>query len=185
MFLMSQGGHDVPPADVRRRFRRSRERFLADYLPLADEWAVWDTTTLPFTLMADSRTHRPEDGRALLEAPPFRESPPQDWSEIIRLCFEASRSATAKKLAYYKRMGIKVTPQMTLAPRSPNARDGQNNDLGASSVRSLVGRGCQNLDTLEKVKAPLASPRGAGGVSTLRVGAPWLRAAGMAKRLAG
>ncbi len=28
----------------------------------------------------------------------------------------ASRSATEKMLDYYKRMGIRVTPQMTLAP---------------------------------------------------------------------
>lgn len=113
---VSQGGHDVAPADIRRRFRRSRERFLADYLPLADEWGVWDNSTPPIALMADSRTHRPEDVKALLESPPFRESPPEDWSEMIRLCFEASRAATAKKRAYYKRMGIRVTPQMTLAP---------------------------------------------------------------------
>ena len=35
----------------------------------------------------------------------------------------AGRVATAKMLDYYKRMGIKVTPQMTLAPeRKPRAR---------------------------------------------------------------
>jgi hypothetical protein len=32
------------------------------------------------------------------------------------MVLEASRVATAKMLDYYKRMGIHVTPQMTLAP---------------------------------------------------------------------
>jgi hypothetical protein len=32
---------------------------------------------------------------------------------------EAGRVATEKMLDYYKRMGIKVTPQMTLAPEKP------------------------------------------------------------------
>ncbi|MGI8605531.1 MAG: AAA family ATPase [Verrucomicrobiales bacterium] len=34
------GGHDVPEEDVRRRFERSRQHFVEDYLPLADEWNV-------------------------------------------------------------------------------------------------------------------------------------------------
>jgi hypothetical protein len=32
------------------------------------------------------------------------------------MVLEASEAATAKMLDYYKRMGIRVTPQMTLAP---------------------------------------------------------------------
>ncbi len=31
------GGHHVPEEDVRRRFDRSRQHFMEDYLPLADE----------------------------------------------------------------------------------------------------------------------------------------------------
>jgi hypothetical protein len=38
---------------------------------------------------------------------------PSDTSAIV---LEASRVATAKMLDYYKRMGIRVTPEMTLAP---------------------------------------------------------------------
>jgi len=37
-------------------------------------------------------------------------------SEMSKIVLEASRVATAKMLDYYKRMGIKVTPEMTLAP---------------------------------------------------------------------
>lgn len=43
-----QGGHAVAPADVVRRFSRSRENFLHVYRNLADKWAVYDNSgTLP------------------------------------------------------------------------------------------------------------------------------------------
>lgn len=38
---------------------------------------------------------------------------PSNMNEIV---LEASRVATEKMLDYYKRMGIRVTPEMTLAP---------------------------------------------------------------------
>ena len=38
---------------------------------------------------------------------------PSNTSAIV---LEAGRVATAKMLDYYKRMGIRVTPEMTLAP---------------------------------------------------------------------
>jgi ribosomal protein L16/L10AE len=38
---------------------------------------------------------------------------PDNMTEMV---LEASEAATAKILDYYKRMGIRVTPQMTLAP---------------------------------------------------------------------
>jgi predicted ABC-type ATPase len=37
------GGHDVPIADIRRRFKRSREHLVEDYLPLATRWVIWDS----------------------------------------------------------------------------------------------------------------------------------------------
>lgn len=39
-----QGGHDIPEADVRRRFVRSVENFDALYKPLADEWELYDNS---------------------------------------------------------------------------------------------------------------------------------------------
>jgi hypothetical protein len=39
-----------------------------------------------------------------------------NMSEMSRIVLEASRMATEKMLDYYKRMGIRVTAQMTLAP---------------------------------------------------------------------
>ena len=37
------GGHDVPAADVRRRFERSLRNLHLKYLPLAWEWRTWRT----------------------------------------------------------------------------------------------------------------------------------------------
>jgi len=39
---VKQGGHDVPKADVRRRFQRSWDNFWAIYRPMADVWTVYD-----------------------------------------------------------------------------------------------------------------------------------------------
>jgi predicted ABC-type ATPase len=47
-----QGGHNVPRADVQRRFARSWRNFQEDYRPLADLWAVYDNSTRPAKLIA-------------------------------------------------------------------------------------------------------------------------------------
>lgn len=39
-----KGGHDVPEADVRRRFRRSMENFLNHYRVLANSWILFDNS---------------------------------------------------------------------------------------------------------------------------------------------
>ena len=39
------GGHDVPPDVIRRRFGRSLNNFFHLYLPLADEWALFDNSS--------------------------------------------------------------------------------------------------------------------------------------------
>ena len=44
---VKQGGHDVPAADVRRRFIRSWRNFEAVYLPLCDAWWLYDATSYP------------------------------------------------------------------------------------------------------------------------------------------
>lgn len=52
----------------------------------------------------------------MLDSSKVQETPPHEMSEGVRLGLEAGRRATAKMLDYYRRMGIRVTPQMTLAP---------------------------------------------------------------------
>lgn len=44
---VSLGGHDVPPDIVRRRYGRSVSNFFHLYMPLADEWTVFDNSTVP------------------------------------------------------------------------------------------------------------------------------------------
>lgn len=46
-----QGGHDVPRADVRRRFTRSWQNFQNHYRPLADAWAIYDNSNRPPKLL--------------------------------------------------------------------------------------------------------------------------------------
>jgi predicted ABC-type ATPase len=113
---VTHGGHHVPEDDVRRRFERSRKHFIEDYLPLADEWGLWDNQSPPALQIADSATHSTEQLIAMLNATTLQEAPQREMSEMSKMVLEASRVATAKMLDYYKRMGIRVTPQMTLAP---------------------------------------------------------------------
>ncbi len=110
------GGHDVPEEDVRRRFDRSRRHFLESYLPLADEWVLWDNAEPPHQRMADSSTHTVFQLHDMLDANRLQELPPYQMSEMVRIGLEASRVATEKMVDYYRRMGINVTPEMTLAP---------------------------------------------------------------------
>jgi hypothetical protein len=51
----------------------------------------------------------------MIEPSTLQESPPREMSEMSRIVLEAGRIATEKMLDYYKRMGIRLTPQMTLA----------------------------------------------------------------------
>ena len=113
------GGHDVPEADVRRRFERSRRHWLEDYLPLADEWGAWDNQTPPAIQIASSETHTIEDLHAMLDSHKLQETSPGELSEMAKVVLEASRVATEKMLDYYRRMDIEVTPEMTLAPERP------------------------------------------------------------------
>jgi predicted ABC-type ATPase len=48
-----QGGHDVPQADVVRRFSRSWENFQAIYRPLADSWAIYENSGSPPQLLEE------------------------------------------------------------------------------------------------------------------------------------
>jgi predicted ABC-type ATPase len=52
-----QGGHHVPAADIRRRFRRSMSHLVDDYLPLTTRWAIWDSRELPVKRLAISSNH--------------------------------------------------------------------------------------------------------------------------------
>lgn len=99
-----------------RRYERSLRHLLDDYLPLADEWGAWDNRNPPALEIASHETHTLPGLRELLTSNKVMEKNPVIPSDTSAIVLEASRVATAKMLDYYKRMGIRVTPEMTLAP---------------------------------------------------------------------
>lgn len=113
------GGHHVPEEDVRRRFERSVRHFRDDYLPLADEWGLWENAAPPPRMIADNESHTVQQVYDMITNTKLQESPPTTKSAMSEIVLEAGRVATAKMLDLYARMRIKVTPQMTLAPDSP------------------------------------------------------------------
>jgi len=113
------GGHHVPEEDVRRRFERSMRHFLHDYLPLADEWGLWENGVPPAVKIADETTHTIQQIHGMFTTTKVQETPQTTNCAMSEMVLEASRVATAKMLDLYARMGIKVTPHMTLAPDSP------------------------------------------------------------------
>jgi predicted ABC-type ATPase len=52
-----EGGHHVPAEDIRRRFARSIQHLLNDYASLTNKWFLWDNSTPPAKLLAESATH--------------------------------------------------------------------------------------------------------------------------------
>jgi len=63
---VKQGGHHVPAADIRRRFKRSLVHLVDDYLPLATRWAIWDSRSLPAKRLAISGVNAIESVRTLI-----------------------------------------------------------------------------------------------------------------------
>jgi predicted ABC-type ATPase len=63
---VQKGGHNVPASDVRRRFGRSLNRLIHDYLPLVDRWLIWDNRSFPARQIANSSTHSIEELNVLL-----------------------------------------------------------------------------------------------------------------------
>ena len=61
-----KGGHAVPEPDIRRRYGRSLEHLLADYLPLAHVWSIWDNESSPPILLADSTRYTVDAVETLL-----------------------------------------------------------------------------------------------------------------------
>ncbi len=55
---VSRGGHDVPEAVVRRRFKRSMQNFLGQYRQLADRWMLFDNSGESPVLIASKKDKR-------------------------------------------------------------------------------------------------------------------------------
>jgi predicted ABC-type ATPase len=48
-----KGGHSVPVTDIRRRYKRSLRNLVGHYLPLADEWTLFDNSGRQPRVVAD------------------------------------------------------------------------------------------------------------------------------------
>ncbi len=47
----TQGGHNIPEDDIRRRFRRGLENFHTIYRPIVDSWQLYDASQWPPVLI--------------------------------------------------------------------------------------------------------------------------------------
>ena len=54
------GGHDIPPATIRRRFERGWENLQSGYLGIVDEWAIYDASHAPVILMQTGKKRPPD-----------------------------------------------------------------------------------------------------------------------------
>lgn len=61
-----KGGHAVAVVDIRRRYHRSLDHLVEDYLPLADDWALWDNRPLQPLVLATSQIHAIEAVKQLI-----------------------------------------------------------------------------------------------------------------------
>lgn len=50
---VAAGGHNIPPATVRRRYYRGIKYFFEDYIPICDRWILADNSNPPFSVIAD------------------------------------------------------------------------------------------------------------------------------------
>ena len=53
---VAMGGHDVPSDVIKRRFGRSLNNFFNLYAPLADEWTLFDNSSLPQALTVAAKS---------------------------------------------------------------------------------------------------------------------------------
>ena len=49
---VKNGGHDIPPEDVIRRYGRSKENFVSVYAPIVDHWMLYYNGGDDFVLVA-------------------------------------------------------------------------------------------------------------------------------------
>jgi predicted ABC-type ATPase len=109
---VTTGGHHVPADDIARRFHRSRQHLLEDYLPLADEWKVWDNSEPPAVLIGESADTSIAEIKSILEGLRVMEKHEQTLSEDTRIAMEAHRRATEEMMNYFMRMEIEVPEHM-------------------------------------------------------------------------
>lgn len=100
---VQKGGHHDPSDDIRRRFKRSVENLLTIFLPLADEWKVWDNESQEMNRLASSTSASHGDIIQLLTAMTLREEPPKPLSPsdqrgllALQLAYEDAKAENAR-----------------------------------------------------------------------------------------
>jgi predicted ABC-type ATPase len=106
-----KGGHHVPDEDIRRRFRRSVENFLGVFLPLADEWTIWDNEGAEPVELGNSSDMSKEGAYELLNAMTVQESPPAKKSASRERALKAMQLAYEDAKAENARWGLPMIPQ--------------------------------------------------------------------------
>lgn len=66
---VKKGGHNVPEADVMRRYARIMANLIELYGPLADQWYFWNSELSPPLSLANFKTHAIYDLERFLELP--------------------------------------------------------------------------------------------------------------------
>jgi predicted ABC-type ATPase len=119
-----KGGHNVPEADVRRRFARSFHNFCHVYRQIADEWYVIHNSGGRYVDVAfcgqDGANMLNEDAFALFQSHATSASCDQ---------FEAIKLGTARRIAELRKVGIRA---MRFAQR-------ESRRLGVPNVYSMGG----------------------------------------------
>lgn len=65
---VAEGGHDVPSADIRRRFKRSLENFVRLYQPILDSWMLFNNTgSIPQLIAKKKNSHIEVVEKAIFE----------------------------------------------------------------------------------------------------------------------
>lgn len=106
-----KGGHHVPDEAIRRRFKRSVENFLEVYLPLADEWKVWDNEGDQMKGIADSDACSREEITTQLTEMMLRETSHRKLSPESERALHALQLAYEDAKAENKRWGFLMIPQ--------------------------------------------------------------------------
>lgn len=71
------GGHDIPPDTIRRRYERGWKNLQNHYLGIVDEWAIYDASHAPASLVETG------NNRTLMEDPAaYRPARPQQGSPM-------------------------------------------------------------------------------------------------------
>lgn len=56
---VERGGHNIPPDTILRRYIRSIDNFLNIYIPLADDWVLYDNSSTEPAIIAEKKANQP------------------------------------------------------------------------------------------------------------------------------